>query len=403
MESCRAGLHRNRECCPSGGFGCLQCFFYFWLQEQLQGPWDSMKFLSARFVLPCAPSFLLFMASASSWPSGGADMPVVISVLNSGSGWSGVFAGLTLQNSIIIIAGAFVGASGIILSYVMCKAMNRSLYNVLVGGFGDTGATAEQFSGEASIAKSEDVCDSLVDARSVIIVPGYGMAVSRAQFAVQELTQELRNRGTEVRFAVHPVAGRLPGHMNVLLAEANVPYDIVFSMDEINHAFPSTDVVIIIGANDTVNPAAQNVPGCPIYGMPVLEVWKAKKVVVLKRSLRVGYAGVDNPLFFYPNCEMLLGDAKASVVGLTAGLRERSATSAPSAAVPVADNNSVAVTVGAVEDDKAALPLTARTGVSDEKAGAGASETAVRRVDGYSVHVTGKCQRRRISPTLTPS
>ncbi|CBZ51478.1 NAD(P)+ transhydrogenase, beta subunit, related [Neospora caninum Liverpool] len=256
---------------------------------------------------------------------GGADMPVVISVLNSGSGWAGVFAGLTLQNSIIIIAGAFVGASGIILSYVMCTAMNRSLCNVLLGGFGDTGQeTSEQaFAGEAKIATTEQVCAYLLASKSVVIVPGYGMAVSHAQFAVHELTQQLRDRGAQVRFAIHPVAGRLPGHMNVLLAEANVPYDIVLSMDEINQDFPQTDAVIIIGANDTVNPAAQNVPGCPIYGMPVLEVWKAKKVIVLKRSMRVGYAGVDNPLFFHSNCEMLLGDAKASLQSLIADMDKR--------------------------------------------------------------------------------
>ncbi|KFG57091.1 putative NAD(P) transhydrogenase subunit beta [Toxoplasma gondii RUB] len=256
---------------------------------------------------------------------GGADMPVVISVLNSGSGWAGVFAGLTLQNSIIIIAGAFVGASGIILSYVMCTAMNRSLCNVLLGGFGDTGkeSNAQAFEGEAKIATSEQVAAYLLASQSVIIVPGYGMAVSHAQFAVHELTQQLRERGTQVRFAIHPVAGRLPGHMNVLLAEANVPYDIVLSMDEINEDFPQTDTVIIIGANDTVNPAAQNAPGCPIYGMPVLEVWKAKKVIVLKRSMRVGYAGVDNPLFFYPNSEMLLGDAKASLQTLLTDMQDK--------------------------------------------------------------------------------
>ncbi|PFH32257.1 putative NAD(P) transhydrogenase subunit beta [Besnoitia besnoiti] len=312
---------------------------------------------------------------------GGADMPVVISVLNSGSGWAGVFAGLTLQNSIIIIAGAFVGASGIILSYVMCRAMNRSLYNVLVGGFGDTGAetNAQLFEGEANIVQSEQVCEELLASKSVIIVPGYGMAVSHAQFAVQELIAQLRERGTRVRLAIHPVAGRLPGHMNVLLAEADVPYDIVFSMEEINDEFPDTDTVIIIGANDTVNPAAQDAPGCPIYGMPVLEVWKAARVVVLKRSMRVGYAGIDNPLFFYPNCQMLLGDAKASVQSLVAGLHSSVARASPSTALPMPAESpkpkgagAAAAAKGEQDDGSAAderpvsLLLTDRTGVSDE-------------------------------------
>lgn len=255
---------------------------------------------------------------------GGADMPVVISVLNSGSGWAGVFAGLTLQNTLMIIAGAFVGASGIILSYVMCKAMNRSLYNVMVGGFGDSGPTGgpTSFQGEATITSASEVIDWLTSAKNVIIVPGYGMAVSRAQHAVADLTKYLREIGANVRFGVHPVAGRLPGHMNVLLAEADVPYDIVLSMDEINGDFPTTDVVIVVGANDTVNPAAQTEPGCAIYGMPVLEVWKATRTVVLKRSLNVGYAGVDNPLFLYENNSMLLGDAKKSLTALVDGVKE---------------------------------------------------------------------------------
>eukprot|EP00920_Eleutheroschizon_duboscqi_P019108 GHVT01045268.1.p1 GENE.GHVT01045268.1~~GHVT01045268.1.p1 ORF type:complete len:1016 (+),score=109.60 GHVT01045268.1:1290-4337(+) len=253
---------------------------------------------------------------------GGADMPVVISILNSASGWSCVFAGLTLQNSLMIIAGAFVGASGIILSYVMCKAMNRSLTHVLLGGFGDQAISkdAKTFHGKANVFTVDEAVNCLASARSVAIVPGYGMAVSRAQFAVWELCSALTDRGVSVKFGVHPVAGRLPGHMNVLLAEANVPYDLVFPMEEINPDFPSVDVSLIIGANDTVNPAAQTEPGCAIYGMPVLEVWKAKQTIVLKRSLNVGYAGVDNPLFLHANNAMLLGDAKKSVSGLVTGI-----------------------------------------------------------------------------------
>eukprot|EP00922_Rhytidocystis_sp_ex-Travisia-forbesii_P001846 GHVS01002606.1.p1 GENE.GHVS01002606.1~~GHVS01002606.1.p1 ORF type:complete len:1159 (+),score=184.20 GHVS01002606.1:416-3892(+) len=273
--------------------------------------------LSVMTVLAAVYGVLFVMAI------GGADMPVVISVLNSGSGWAGVFAGLTLQNTLMIIAGAFVGASGIILSYVMCKAMNRSLYNVMIGGFGDSGLTGspKAYQGEANLTSSEEVSEWLVAAKGVIIVPGYGMAVSRAQHAVADLARLLIGRGVNVRFGVHPVAGRLPGHMNVLLAEADVPYDIVLSMDEINGDFPTTDVVIVVGANDTVNPAAQTEPGCAIFGMPVLEVWRAQRTVVLKRSLNVGYAGVDNPLFLYDNNAMLLGDARKSLSALVDGVR----------------------------------------------------------------------------------
>eukprot|EP00928_Gymnodinium_smaydae_P085338 TRINITY_DN6871_c1_g1_i1.p1 TRINITY_DN6871_c1_g1~~TRINITY_DN6871_c1_g1_i1.p1 ORF type:complete len:1116 (-),score=163.40 TRINITY_DN6871_c1_g1_i1:138-3485(-) len=243
---------------------------------------------------------------------GGADMPVVICVLNTCSGFAGIFTGLMVSNRLLIIAGSFVGASGAILSYLMCLAMNRSLWNVLAGGFGDTGGeTAKlQIEGEATEVKADRVAEWLAAASSVVIVPGYGMAVSKAQHAIAELTACLRKAGKRVRFAIHPVAGRMPGHMNVLLAEAHVPYDIVLEMDEINNDFPNTDVVLIVGANDTVNPAAQTMSGSPIYGMPVLEVWKAKQTVVLKRSLASGYAGVDNPLFFEANNAMLLGDAK---------------------------------------------------------------------------------------------
>eukprot|EP00899_Mesostigma_viride_P023673 jgi/Mesvir1/4490/Mv09574-RA.1 len=257
---------------------------------------------------------------------GGADMPVVISILNSLSGWAGVFAGFMTQNDLLIITGAFVGASGMILSVIMCAAMNRSLYNVLVGGFGEgSGAPAAgpamQFDGQVTKIDGKGVTELLLAAKSVIVVPGYGMAASRAQHAVAEMVTELRSRGINTRFGVHPVAGRLPGHMNVLLAEASVPYDIVSSMDEINGDFPETDVVVVIGANDTVNPAAELDPSSAIYGMPVLQVWQAKTTVVMKRSLASGYANVENPLFLYPNNRMLLGDAKKMLEEVLEGLR----------------------------------------------------------------------------------
>eukprot|EP00898_Chlorokybus_atmophyticus_P003942 jgi/Chlat1/4549/Chrsp29S00336 len=256
---------------------------------------------------------------------GGADMPVVISVLNSGSGWAGVFAGFMLQNSLIIIASAFVGASGAILSYLMCLGMNRSLYNVLVGGFGEGSkkavGPAQKFEGQPTTITVKDTVGAMLVAKTVIIVPGYGMAAARAQHAVSEMVTLMRARGVNVRFGIHPVAGRLPGHMNVLLAEANVPYDVVFSMDEINGDFPNTDLVLVIGANDTVNPAAQTDPNSAIAGMPVLEVWKAAKCVVMKRSLATGYANVDNPLFIYPKTNMLLGDAKKTLDAVLEGLR----------------------------------------------------------------------------------
>lgn len=245
---------------------------------------------------------------------GGADMPVVVSMLNSYSGWAAAATGFMLANDLLIITGALVGSSGAILSYIMCKAMNRSFISVILGGFGN-----EEFSqdgdeeyGEHNETSSQEVADALTTAKNVIIVPGYGMAVAQAQYPVAELTKRLREKGINVRFGIHPVAGRLPGHMNVLLAESKVPYDIVLEMDEINEDFPQTDVVLVIGANDTVNPAA-NEPNTPISGMPVLSVWEAEKVVVFKRSMGSGYAGVQNPLFFKENAEMLLGDAKASV------------------------------------------------------------------------------------------
>jgi len=247
---------------------------------------------------------------------GGADMPVVVSMLNSYSGWAAAAIGFSLGNDLLIVVGALVGSSGAILSYIMCKAMNRSFISVILGGFG--GASGEQMAieGEMIAIDAEGVAAALEDADSVVIVPGYGMAVAQAQQSVSELTKRLRAKGKEVRFAIHPVAGRLPGHMNVLLAEAKVPYDIVLEMDEINEDFPSTDVAIVIGSNDIVNPAAQDDPNSPIAGMPVLEVWKAKQVFVSKRGQGTGYSGIENPLFFKENSRMFYGDAKASLDAL---------------------------------------------------------------------------------------
>ena len=246
---------------------------------------------------------------------GGADMPVVISMLNSYSGWAAAAAGFMLNNDLLIVTGALVGSSGAILSYIMCKAMNRSFISVIAGGFGtdSKSSSSDEEMGEYREMQPNEVAQVLKEARSVIIVPGYGMAVAQAQSAVSSITEKLRGMGIEVRFGIHPVAGRLPGHMNVLLAEAKVPYDIVLEMDEINDDFPNTDVVWVIGANDTVNPAASEDPSSPIAGMPVLEVWKAKTVIISKRSMNTGYAGVQNPLFFKENSYMLFGDAKASV------------------------------------------------------------------------------------------
>ncbi|MBY4592599.1 NAD(P)(+) transhydrogenase (Re/Si-specific) subunit beta [Rhizobium redzepovicii] len=244
---------------------------------------------------------------------GGADMPVVVSMLNSYSGWAAAAIGFTLGNDLLIVTGALVGSSGAILSYIMCKAMNRSFISVILGGFGGTTGPAMEISGEQIAIDAHGVASALNDADSVIIVPGYGMAVAQAQQSVSELTRKLRITGKTVRFAIHPVAGRLPGHMNVLLAEAKVPYDIVLEMDEINDDFPNTDVVIVIGSNDIVNPAAQEDPNSPIAGMPVLEVWKAKQVFVSKRGQGTGYSGIENPLFYKENTRMFYGDAKKTV------------------------------------------------------------------------------------------
>ena len=245
---------------------------------------------------------------------GGADMPVVVSMLNSYSGWAAAAAGFMLSNDLLIVTGALVGSSGAILSYIMCKAMNRSFISVIAGGFGnDVQASSDEEQGEHRETTAEEVAELLKNSSSVIITPGYGMAVAQAQYPVAEITAKLRERGVNVRFGIHPVAGRLPGHMNVLLAEAKVPYDIVLEMDEINEDFADTDTVLVIGANDTVNPAAMDDPNSPIAGMPVLEVWKAQNVIVFKRSMNTGYAGVKNPLFFKENTQMLFGDAKDRV------------------------------------------------------------------------------------------
>ncbi len=253
---------------------------------------------------------------------GGADMPVVVSMLNSYSGWAAAAAGFMLKNHLLIITGALVGSSGAILSYIMCAAMNRSFVNVILGGFGTGGGgPAAKVEGTATEFTVQDTVDMLDEAQSIVIVPGYGMAVAQAQHSLAEVVKVLVKRGKQVRFAIHPVAGRLPGHMNVLLAEANVPYDIVLEMDEINEDLPDTDATIVIGANDIVNPAALEDPNSPIAGMPVIEVWKAKTCVVMKRSMATGYAGVDNPLFYKDNTQMLFGDAKQNVDAILRALQ----------------------------------------------------------------------------------
>ncbi|MFM2311434.1 MAG: transhydrogenase beta subunit [Cyanobacteriota bacterium] len=281
---------------------------------QFMGTENGLQPLLIMTGLACVLGFLLVMGI------GGADMPVVISMLNSYSGWAAAAAGFMLSNDVLIVTGALVGSSGAILSYIMCEAMNRSFISVILGGFGEGAAATPTGEakpmGEATATNVEEVAELLNDAKSVVIVPGYGMAVAQAQHSVSDITKILRKRGKEVRFGIHPVAGRMPGHMNVLLAEANVPYDIVLEMDEINDDFANTDVVLVIGANDTVNPSALDDPTSPIAGMPVMEVWHAQNTIVMKRSLGIGYAGVDNPLFYMDNNQMLYGDAKANVSAL---------------------------------------------------------------------------------------
>jgi NAD(P) transhydrogenase subunit beta len=268
-----------------------------------------MLYLIIMTAIACFIGVMLVMAI------GGGDMPVVVSMLNSYSGWAASAAGFMLGNDLLIVTGALVGSSGAILSIHMCKAMNRSFFSVILGGFGNvpTNGEAKQIEGEVTAVNHEEVADLLKEAKSIVIVPGYGMAVAKAQYPIYDMVQTLQKVGKKVRFAIHPVAGRLPGHMNVLLAEANVPYDIVMEMDEINDDMPDTDVVMVIGANDVVNPSAQDDPASSIYGMPVIEAWKAEKVIIMKRSMSAGYSGEDNPLFYKSNSEMLYGDAKDSV------------------------------------------------------------------------------------------
>jgi len=268
-----------------------------------------LNYLIAMTVIAGLIGYFLVMAI------GGADMPVVVSMLNSYSGWAASSAGFMLGNDLLIITGALVGSSGAILSIIMCKAMNRSFLSVILGGFGTVSSTSKStlIEGEITALQHDDVSQLLIEAKTIVVVPGYGMAVAKAQYPIYEMVKELQKLGKIVRFAIHPVAGRLPGHMNVLLAEANVPYDIVMEMDEINDDMSSTDIVMVIGANDIVNPGAEDDPSSPIYGMPVIKAWKAEQVIIMKRSMSAGYAGVENPLFYKPNAQMLYGDAKESV------------------------------------------------------------------------------------------
>jgi NAD(P) transhydrogenase subunit beta len=289
------------------GLGIIAIFFAFMF---LNEPGYSERLVALGSMTAVALLFGIHMVMAI----GGADMPVVVSMLNSYSGWAAAATGFMLGNDLLIVTGALVGSSGAILSYIMCQAMNRNFLSVIAGGFGTvstgTSSGAVVPAGESVSITAAETAQLLTSSRKVVIVPGYGMAVAQAQHTIYEITKRLREKGVNVRFAIHPVAGRMPGHMNVLLAEAKVPYDIVFEMEEINEEFPEIDTVIVVGANDIVNPSALEDPNSPIAGMPVLEVWKAKNLVVSKRSLGTGYAGVDNPLFYKENTKMLFGDAK---------------------------------------------------------------------------------------------
>jgi NAD(P) transhydrogenase subunit beta len=309
------------------GIACVVLLFVFigTAPETGIGAYDQNSTGMGTFVLVVMTLLAFAFGVHMVMAIGGADMPVVISMLNSYSGWAAAATGFMLSNDLLIVVGALVGSSGAILSYIMCRAMNRKFFSVIMGGWGDAtpstsvdGDDAEQ--GEVTAISADEVAQLCKDAESVVIVPGYGMAVAHAQHPVSELTNKLKSAGINIRFAIHPVAGRMPGHMNVLLAEANVPYDLVLEMDEINEDLAKTDVVIVIGANDIVNPSALDNPNSPIAGMPVLEVWKAKTVIVSKRSMATGYAGVENPLFFKENTRMLFGDAKDSVNAILADL-----------------------------------------------------------------------------------
>ncbi len=296
---------------------CVSAYFGY----EFAGQADHGGLQSLLIMTGIASVFGILMVMAI----GGADMPVVVSMLNSYSGWAAAAAGFMLENDLLIITGALVGSSGAILSYIMCAAMNRSFFNVIFGSFGATAGSGAKASAEeqgpVTSVDAEETASILKEAASVVFIPGYGMAVAQAQYPLYEVVKVLRDKGIEVRFAIHPVAGRLPGHMNVLLAEAKVPYDIVLEMEEINDDMPQTDVVMVIGANDIVNPGALDDPSSPIYGMPVIECWKAKQTIVMKRSMGSGYAGVDNPLFFKENNDMLFGDAKKNVDAILTALR----------------------------------------------------------------------------------
>ncbi|MDP2795415.1 MAG: Re/Si-specific NAD(P)(+) transhydrogenase subunit beta [Sulfurisoma sp.] len=300
--------------------GALLVIYSAWAFLQAKTPADGATALAVMTVIGLLFGIHMVMAI------GGADMPVVVSMLNSYSGWAAAATGFMLSNDLLIVVGALVGSSGAILSYIMCRAMNRNFISVIAGGFGTAGGTVVakadgQPAGEVIAISAVETAELLREAKNVIIVPGYGMAVAQAQHTVYEITRLLREKGVNVRFGIHPVAGRMPGHMNVLLAEAKVPYDIVMEMDELNGDFPGTDVSIVIGANDIVNPSAEDDPGSPIAGMPVLEVWKAKTSIVMKRSMASGYAGVDNPLFYKDNNRMLFGDAKKMLDEVLAALK----------------------------------------------------------------------------------